>query len=267
MSGIDASRYGIEIEPADVNTGDRYWHAVEVHHLSPEENQSRNVLLLDLLDQSGDRVFGGRLKIAADDDTREVSVEQPPDQPGPTLSLERDRRYTVQALGLPGESLKSDTVVGIRTDHPDEAAGNELFHHSFAVTFQRTTAGGEQPASPAPGDKPEDTVDTPIPTEPVEDRRIRQYILLGDPRRTQIRALLKMLAPLVAELAEDTVFGFHTEEARRADKILILATEDDILPETQQELDTGDRTVQRALPREWATVRDTVISFLDISHG
>lgn len=263
MSETNAQNYGIEIEPADVDNGDRYWGAVEVRHLTPEENQSRNVLILDLLDQSGDRVFGGRLRVTAGDETREVTVEQPPDKPGPTLSLERDKRYSVQALGLPGESLKSETVVGIRTDHPDEAPGNELFHHSFAVTFQRATAGAEQPTTPAPDGEVEEPADTPAPAEPTEEEGIRHYVLLGDPRRAQIRAVLKMLAPLMPQLGEDTVFGFHVEEARRADSILILATEDDILPETENELNAGDRTVQRALPRQWATVRNTISGFLN----
>lgn len=266
MSDTDANKYGIEIEPADVNAGDRYWHAVKVHHLTPEQNQSRNELILDLLDQSGDRVFGGRLRITAGDETREVTVEQPPDEAGPTLPLERDKRYTVQALGLPGESLTSDTVVGIRTDHPDEAPGNELFRHSFAVTFQRATAGAEQPATPTPGEESDEPADAPTPHEPAEEPEIRQYVLLGDPRRTQIRALLKMLAPLMAELGEDTVFGFRVEEARRANKILILATEDDILPETENDLAANDRTVQRAHPREWVTVQNTIATFLDTSQ-
>lgn len=262
MSDTATNKYGIEIESADVDTGDRYWHAVEVHHLTPQENQSRNVLILDLLDQSGDRVFGGRLQVSTGDETREVTVEQPPDEPGPTLSLKRDKRYSVQALGLPGESLKSDTVVGIRTDHPDEAPGNELFRHSFAVTFQRTTAGAEPPTTPTPGDDMDEPAETPTPAEPAERHAIRQYVLVGDPRRPQIRAVLKMLAPLMAELGDDTVFGFHGKEARRADKVLILATEDDILSETENELQAGDRTVQRALPREWTTVRDTITGFL-----
>lgn len=273
MSDTDATTYGIEIEPADVDTGDRYWHAVEVHHLTPEENQNRNILILDLLDQTGDRVFGGRLRVTAGDETREVTVEQPPDAPGPTLSLERDKRYTVQALGLPGESLQTDTVVGVRTDHPDEAPGNELFHHSFAVTFQRTTAGAELPSTPTPSDEPADTAPpmgeqptSPTPAEPVSEETLGQYILLGDPRRTQTRALLRMFAPLMVQVGEETVFGFHVEEAHRAREVLILATEDDIIPETEQELRTDTRTVQRALPREWDTVHKIVTEFLDTSQ-
>jgi hypothetical protein len=45
-----------------------------------------------------------------------------------------------ECLGLPGQELPSDRVTGLHTGHPDEAAGNTLFHHSFRITFVKVKA-------------------------------------------------------------------------------------------------------------------------------
>lgn len=263
----DATAYGVRVEPAEVTAGQRYWRAIRVHHRTPAENQNRNQLVLDLRDQSGERVFGGRLRVTWDDQQEEPAVEQPSDEPGAVVPMQRDRTYAVEALGLPGESIPSDRVIGLHTNHPDEAPGNELFHHSFGIVFQRTIAedGESTESRPPVSDEVEEGAssddeesEAPVP----EATTIARYILVGDPRRPQIRTVLIMLGPLLAQWDPGTVLGFQVDEARRAQSVLILAAEDDILPEVEASLRSNGRTVQRAVPRRWHELRSAVEAFL-----
>lgn len=139
----DAQGYGVTIAPAPVAPGAWYWQAVRVHHLSSEENGGNHHIFLDLLDSAtptdagplGGRVSGARARITWDGGEQIVTVDKPPNEPGTNFPLWKWQVCTVQALGLPGEELPSDRVAGMHTGHPDEGAGNTLFHHSFAVTF------------------------------------------------------------------------------------------------------------------------------------
>lgn len=149
----DAAAYGVRIEPAAVSAGELYWQAVRVHHLTPDENGGRHHLFMDMLEPQagsepvGTRLFGARLRVTWGDQEEIVVVEKPLGEPGANLPLWKWQVCAVQALGLPGQELPSDRVLGIHSAHPDEGPGNTLFHHSFSVTFCRVRA----PAVPSAG--------------------------------------------------------------------------------------------------------------------
>lgn len=143
----DAQGYGVAIEPANVAPGGWYWQAVRIHHLTPEENNSRHHILIDLRDPEldvnhplGGRVYGARVRAAWEGGEQIVTVDKPLNEPGTNVPMWQWQVCTLQALGLPGAELPSDRVTGLHTGHPDEAPGNTLFHHSFEVIYVKVQA-------------------------------------------------------------------------------------------------------------------------------
>ena len=137
--GNDAAAYGVGIEEAVVPQGTAYWRAVRVHHLDPEENEGRHHIFLDMLDEAGGRVPGGLVRVRSGGLEHVVVLNKLAGEPGANHPTWKGEVCSVSALGLPSETLDSDRVVGIHTNHPDELSGNTRFHHSFLVIFQRTT--------------------------------------------------------------------------------------------------------------------------------
>ena len=128
----DALAYGVGVEPAKVEAGQSYWMAIKIHHLTPQENQGRSLLYIDILDEEGRRAYGAQAKVSWPGGSQVVTVDKPLSEPGTNFPLWPGQLCSVEALGLP-----SDKVVGIHNDHPDEGPGNTRFHHSFLVVFQK----------------------------------------------------------------------------------------------------------------------------------
>lgn len=142
----DATGYGVQIQPANVAPGTLYWQAVRVHHRTPEENGGNHHIYLDVFDPAlggepyGGRVNGARLRVTWDGGEQIVTVDKPANEPGTNFPMWKWQVCAVECQGLPGQELPSDRVSGMHTGHPDEAAGNTLFHHSFSVTYVKTQA-------------------------------------------------------------------------------------------------------------------------------
>ena len=142
----DAASYGVQIQPANVKPGELYWQAVRVHHLTPQENGGNHHLYLDVLDPAlggapyGSRVEGARLRVTWDGGEQTLTVDKPAGEPGTNFPMWKWQVCAVECLGLAGQELRSDRVTGMHTGHPDEAAGNTLFHHSFHVTYVKVQA-------------------------------------------------------------------------------------------------------------------------------
>ena len=141
----EAAAYGVQVTAATPAAGASYWTAVRVRHLSPQENNGRQNLYVNINDETGARIYGAQARIGWSGGFQVVTVDKPTSEPGTNLPMWPGQVCDVVALGVPGQELASDRVIGLHTDHPDEAAGNTRFHHSFEVTFQRATA-----AAPAP---------------------------------------------------------------------------------------------------------------------
>lgn len=131
----DAEAYGVEIIPAKVEPGQPYWKVVRIHHLTPEENFYRHYVFLDAVNESGERLYGTIFKVTWDGGSDTVIVDKHPPDAGTDFPLWKWQVCSVQAMGAP-----SDRVINLRTDHPDEGDGNDMFRHSFAITYLRTTA-------------------------------------------------------------------------------------------------------------------------------
>lgn len=142
----DAASYGVQIQPANVQPGALYWQAVRVHHLTPQENGGNHHIYLDVLDPAlggapyGGRVESARLRVTWDGGEQIVTVDKPAGEPGTNFPMWKWQVCAVECLGLAEQDLPSDRVTGMHTGHPDEAAGNTLFHHSFHVTYVKVQA-------------------------------------------------------------------------------------------------------------------------------
>ena len=131
----DAVTYDVCVVEANVEPGVEYWKVTRVHHLAPAENYGRHHVFLDAIDEEGNRLFGSRALVSWDGGAEKIVIDKPLGEPGTNFPLWKWQVCNVEMLDLP-----SDRVENLRTDHPDETPGNALFHHSFAITIQRTVA-------------------------------------------------------------------------------------------------------------------------------
>jgi len=142
----DAASYGVQIQPANVKPGALYWQVARIHHLTPQENGGNHHIYLDVLDPAlggapyGGRVETARLRVTWDGGEQIVTVDKPANEPGTNFPMWKWQVCAVECLGLAGQELPSDRVTGLHTGHPDEAAGNTLFHHSFDITYVKVQA-------------------------------------------------------------------------------------------------------------------------------
>ena len=130
--GNDATAYGVSIVEAEVPPGALYWRVARVHHLTPAENGGNHHIYFDVLDETGQRINGARLRITWDGGEDYVTVDKPANEPGTNFPMWRGQVCRVEAEGLP-----SDQVLGLKSGHPDEAPGNTWFHHSFLIVYER----------------------------------------------------------------------------------------------------------------------------------
>jgi hypothetical protein len=217
----DAGPYGVRVVSADVPEGATYWQAVRVHHLTPAENQGRHHIFLDALDEAGNRVAGAQARVSWPGGEQVVTVDKPVGEPGANFPLWKWQVASVEMLGLP-----SDRVENLHTGHPDEPPGldNTLFHHSFAVDFQRTvkTAAG-------PG--------------PVGDKPLTRYMLFGPPASSRTAVYLELARDYL--LAQQPAAGYSAAEASHAASVLIIGDLQDVSQEVEDALRQAGCQVQR----------------------
>jgi len=142
----DAAAYGVSIEEAKPTSGQLYWKVQRVHHLTADENNFRQHIFVDMQDEAGNRLQGGAVRVSWPGGDQIVALDKPPGEPAGNFPMWKYQVCEVTAIGIPGETLVSDKVTGLHTGHKDEGPGNRLFHHSFALVFQRTVAGAAAPA-------------------------------------------------------------------------------------------------------------------------
>ena len=159
----NAKEYGVAIEKAKVEQGQEYWSIIGIHHLSPEQNNMRQHLYLEALDEQGNRTL-----VRMPWEWKGMSPEERPNPivtnkpPNETSNLVLQANF--ESVSVSVEGLPSDKVTGVHSRHPDEEDGNRIGHHSFYVAFQKRIAG-EQP-TPVPIPEPEP------PPEPEPDCEI-----------------------------------------------------------------------------------------------
>jgi hypothetical protein len=218
----DATAYGVRVVPAGVPDGAPYWRTVRVHHLTPDENQGRQHIFLDALDEAGARIFGAQASVTWPGGQQTITVEKPVGEPGANFPLWKWQVAAVEMLGLP-----SDRVENLHTGHPDEPPGlsNTLFHHSFEVVYQQAVAGVVAPP-PAP-----------------DGKLIERYVLFGAPASPRTAVFLELARGYLQ--AQQPAAGYNADEARHARRVVIVGELQDVNQEVEDALRQAGCQVQR----------------------
>ena len=169
-------QYGLQVKtlpeldiPPDAS---QYWCVVGVHHLSGAENRGNHHIFCDVLDEAGNRINGARLQLTQGNQAPVFAViDKPAEEPGTNFPLWSSDRGDVSVVWPPEAPLPSERAIGISTAHPDEEAGNTLFHHSFYLVFQRTNIPPAVDTTPAtePIPAPEEAPSPATPEPPQSD--------------------------------------------------------------------------------------------------
>ena len=210
----DAKVYGVAIEPVDATPGTEFWRVVRVHHLTPEENKGNHHIYLDVLDEAGARIQGAQLRVTWDGGEQVVTIDKPANEPGANFPMWKYQICSVEAIGLP-----SDRVTNLHTGHPDEAPGNTLFHHSFAVTFQRA--------------REEEGVEKPLV----------HYVLFGPAKAVGTKTNLFLAMDYL--LTFGLTFGYDPTEAASARRVTIIGDETAVSAEAEAALVAAGCQVER----------------------
>lgn len=167
------SKYGISVKAATVPPGSPYWRITEVYHLTGNENGGNHHAYCEVLDETGKRVKGARLKLsqAGQPDVFAV-IDKPDNEAGTNFPLWSENLASVTVIWPQENPYPSDTVEGIRTSHPDEEPGNTWGHHSFLTTWQLTKAGTDPDDDP-PTDEPAPSPGFKVQAILHDDERIR----------------------------------------------------------------------------------------------
>ncbi len=137
----DAEPYGVTVEAAAVTAGTHYWRVIRVHHLSSDENMGRHHIYIDAKKADGSRAFNSQVYITWEGGEHTATLDKPLNEPATNFPLFKWQKCSLEMRGM-----ASDKVHGLSSSHPDEPnpdgtqSGNTLFHHSFLVIFQETTA-------------------------------------------------------------------------------------------------------------------------------
>jgi len=158
----EVTQYGVQVAPASITAGSPGWKIIGVHHLAPEENQSRHNALIEVLDENGQRIKDPNLRIgwswagrSEDQAAPPKLLDKPDSEPAGDVPIEKGMDLEIW---IEGDGCPSDRVSKLSTHHDDEPGPNgELWntigHHSFYVVFQRQhSAATSRSASPAIND-------------------------------------------------------------------------------------------------------------------
>ena len=179
-----AAAYDVRVVPAEVRAGEVYWQAVSLRHLTPEENQGRHHVYVDVQDEAGQRWRAAGLRLGwtwagrgAQEPGEPAPLNGPDGEPAGQLDLQRGQPAEVW---IQDDGVASDRVANLHTGHPDEPddagqLGNADGRHSFWLVFQRVVAGEGQPGSRIARAATPATPAFTFSAWPTEERRVTQW--------------------------------------------------------------------------------------------
>lgn len=156
--------YGVIVKPVTPNPGELYWRCLGAYHLRPEENRGGQNVFCAVRGEAGARV---RMAIVAIDNNgikTQAVCDKPANEPDTNAIMFFNDTL---ALQVDYAGLRSDTVAGFHTRHPDEHGPrgerwNSVGHHSFFTAWQLTTAAGQPQPEPEPPPVPEPPAYEPL---------------------------------------------------------------------------------------------------------
>lgn len=110
------------------------YQIIGIHKLSPDENDGKHHLYMDVVNQQGKRipekVQWGWMGQREDEIANPVVLDKPLNEPSGNISLGGFQVVWAKVLGK-----VSDTVSNVTTGLPDEGPGNTWGHHSYYVVW------------------------------------------------------------------------------------------------------------------------------------
>lgn len=143
-----ALKYGAWIVPTEEIPAAKILVARRVEHLPPEVNRGRSAIFVRVLDENGERMRDGDLRIQwgwQGQRPSEIAALVPLNKPDGEMGHGNLDLYKGQRiwLKLASDKYSSDTVANLHGDHDDEVFNGQIwngrFHHSYVVTFQLAT--------------------------------------------------------------------------------------------------------------------------------
>lgn len=180
----DAEKYGVTIVRADPPAGEQVYRATEVYHLPPEKNRGRHNIFVNAYDEEGESLTDTGVFISW------RWEGQGPGEHSPDVPLDKDEppgmgdipMFSGQHISIrlgDDSMISSDMVHNLHTNHPSDGRGNSEGHHSFRVTFVRTTVGSKPPGTidpPDPPDPPATALPTPIHIYGIHDLESSDFL-------------------------------------------------------------------------------------------
>jgi len=245
----NAADYDVQLQPANVEPGQRYWRVAGVHHLLPNENRSNRHVFVDVVDADGQRVRDANLRLHwgwegqhPDENAPPKRFDKPDHEPHTNVDVYLGQHIWIR---VDGDDLPSDAVTNLHTNHPDERgpAGqtwNSVGHHSFYVLFQRAVkrvdegedssetgkddetendvggaGGGEQPGD-GQGEPEPDTpvVPDPPPLSTARGNKLGFYLHLSLDQHGLWEAIRRVQPPVIL-IHADTANKMLLQEIRR----------------------------------------------------
>jgi len=129
----DAANYAVSIAPAGPGTA---WRCIGAYHLKPTENNRRNNVFIDVLDEAGNRTRQPQIAFTRwiDAAIELRKLDKPNDEPAADIPIDKGATITLRVA----DAFPSDSVGNIHTRWADEGVNalNSIGHHSFFVCFQ-----------------------------------------------------------------------------------------------------------------------------------
>lgn len=128
----DAAQYAASIAKAPSGTA---WRCIGIYHLSPQENNGRRNVYVEVLDEGGNRTRAPQVAWTwwMDAPMQYRNLDKPNSEPACDIPIDPGATITLRVYGL---GFPSDSVGNLHTRWADEGAGNTWGHHSYYVVFQ-----------------------------------------------------------------------------------------------------------------------------------
>ena len=118
----DATAYDVRIVETEIAPGETYWKVIRVHHLTPQENNGKHHIFVDVIDEAGNRIYNSRVRIAWAGDSDIIIVDKPLDEPGANYPMWKWQICSAEVVGAP-----SDRVENLSSGSPRRTAGQHPF--------------------------------------------------------------------------------------------------------------------------------------------
>ena len=163
--------WGVNVQRATPQAGQRYVVARRVRVLPPAENAGKHHIFVNVV-QDGTRLYNSTVEILNTGNgwRGQVPLEKAPPEPMGNHAMNKGDTIEVWVSKAAGFSdVVSDRVTGLHTRHADRGPGSTWGHHSFEITFEYMGQYAPQkPAEPVPTPPPA------APTQPTET--LEQFI-------------------------------------------------------------------------------------------